>query len=475
MLRRWLDSPWPYFVGAGILLLLAIASQFEVQLPSRSQGSVEDIATLRDRDDTNVVFVLIDTLRSDRLGSYGYERPTSPTLDQLAKYGIRFQHVFAQSTWTKSSMASLWTSTLPANHGVLRFNQALPDEATLPAEVFREAGFRTAGIWRNGWVAPNFGFGQGFEVYLRPKAGRDRAQIQRASPSSHPLLGTDEDLVNSATAFLDNFGRERFFLYLHFMDAHQYLYDESSAQFGTSYSDAYDQAILWTDRLVGALIEKLEALDLMDKTVIVISSDHGEAFREHGSEGHAKNLYREVAQVPFIISLPFLLEPGIAVEESVANVDVWPTLLDLVGLPPLPGADGVSVLPLAMAAGGLGGGEGTEAFENRTIFGQLDRFWGNPKMPSYPIISVTEGDWRLVLHVNNPKGLELFDRVSDPGDTKNLLDDGAGAQEQAGRLQAKVDAYLANAKSPWGVAPGEVELDEMKLEQLRALGYVIQK
>ncbi len=205
MLRRWLDSPWPYFVGAGILLVLAIASQFEVRLPSRSQGSLEDVAALKDRDDVNVVFILIDTLRSDRLGAYGYERPTSPTMDQLAKYGIRFQHVLAQSTWTKTSMASLWTSTLPANHGVLRFNQALPEEATLPAEVFREAGFRTAGIWRNGWVAPNFGFGQGFEVYLRPKAGRERAQIQRANPSSHPLLGTDEDLVRSAEACLDNF------------------------------------------------------------------------------------------------------------------------------------------------------------------------------------------------------------------------------------------------------------------------------
>ncbi|MDH3211553.1 MAG: sulfatase [Myxococcales bacterium] len=475
MFRRWLESPWPYFVGAGILLVIAVASQFEVQLPSRSRESVEAIAALKERDDVNVVFVLIDTLRADRLGAYGYERPTSPTLDDLAKHGIRFGRVLSQSSWTKTSMASLWTGTLPANNGLLRYNHVVPEEATLPAEVFQAAGFRTAGIWRNGWVAPNFGFAQGFEVYMRPKAGRERAQIQRANPSSHPLLGSDEDLIQSAAAFLDNFGRERFFLYLHFMDAHQYLYDASSAQFGTSYSDVYDQSVLWTDRLLASLVEKLESLDLLDETVIAIASDHGEAFREHGREGHAKNLYIEVADVPFVISLPFLLDPGIVVEETVANVDIWPTLFDLVGLPPLPGADGVSVLPLVMAAGGLEGAEGAESLANRTIFAQLDRFWGNPKMPSYPIVSVTDDAWRLMLHVNNPKGLELFDRTADPEDASNLIAEGDGVPEPVARLKAKADEYLANAESPWGVAPPEVELDEMKLEQLRALGYVIKK
>jgi choline-sulfatase len=475
MLRRWLDSPWPYFIGAAILLAIAVVSQFEVRLPSRSEGSPEQINELKDRDDLNVVFVLIDTLRSDRLSAYGYERPTSPTLDQLAKYGILFRRVFSQSSWTKTSMASLWTATLPANNGILRYNHVLPEEATLPAEVFRDAGFRTAGIWRNGWVAPNFGFGQGFDVYLRPKAGRERAQIQRANPSSHPLLGTDEDLIKSATDFLDNFGRDRFFLYLHFMDAHQYLYDSSSAKFGTSYSDAYDQAILWTDRLVSVLIDKLERMGLMNKTVIAIASDHGEAFREHGREGHAKNLYREVAQVPLIISLPFYLDPGIVVEETVANVDIWPTLLDLVGLPPLPGADGASLLPLVLEAGGAGASERVQALEHRTIFGQLDRFWGTPRKPSYQIVSVTDGQWRLMMHVDNPKGLELFDSATDPGDAHNLLEDGAEAPEAATRLHEEADAYLANAASPWGKAPAEVELDEMRLEQLRALGYVIKK
>ena len=152
---------------------------------------------------------------------------------------------------------------------------------------------------------------------MRPKPGRERANVQRGNPSSHPLLGTDEDLIRSAEAFLEHNRDDRFFLYLHFMDAHQYLYDASSAKFGTSYSDSYDQAILWTDLLLGALVEQLDRLGLLDETVIAIASDHGEAFQEHGREGHAKNLYSEVTRVPFIISLPFLLDPGIEVEATI--------------------------------------------------------------------------------------------------------------------------------------------------------------
>ncbi|MGH7337529.1 MAG: sulfatase-like hydrolase/transferase, partial [Myxococcota bacterium] len=114
-----------------------------------------------------MLFVLIDTLRADRLRTYGYPRPTSPIFDVLAAAGVRFAHHTAQSSWTKCSMASLWTALHPARTGVTRFEHVLSPEARLPAEIFREAGFHTAGIWRNGWVEGYFGFDQGFEVYTR--------------------------------------------------------------------------------------------------------------------------------------------------------------------------------------------------------------------------------------------------------------------------------------------------------------------
>jgi len=466
MLRRLLDSPWPYFIGAGLLLIVAIASQFEIRVPSRPQGKPEDIATLRERDDLNVVFILIDTLRADRLGAYGYERPTSQTMDLLASRGVRFDHVLSQSSWTKSSMASLWTGTQPPNNGIVRYDHVLPDEAVLPAERFKQAGYRTAGIWRNGWVAPNFGFGQGFEFYLNPRPGAEREQMQSRRPGGRALAGSDEDLVVSALEFLDNFGRERFFLYLHFMDLHQYVYDEGAAHFGTSYSDVYDQAIHWIDRLIGHVLGRIDEMGRLENTVVLICSDHGEAFLEHGFEGHARDLYSEVVNVPVIIALPFLLEPGIVVEKRISNIDIWPTLLDLVGLEPLPNADGRSQVPLILRAAGVGPAQ--EAPPG-PAWAYLDRRWGSPK-DSEPSVSVTDGDLRLVWWVKRPKRTELYNLAEDPAELKNLYREDDPTSQ---RLAQMARDYYENGRSAWGVEPKQVELDELRLNQLRALGYVI--
>ena len=466
MLRRLLDSPWPYFIGAGLLLIAAIASQFEIHLPSRPEGRPADIATLRERDDLNVVFIMIDTMRADRLGAYGYERPTSHTMDTLASRGILFKNALSQSSWTKSSMASLWTGTLPTNNGIVRYDHVLPDAAVLPAELFKQAGYRTAGIWRNGWVAPNFGFGQGFDFYLNPKPGSERERMQSRKPGGRALKGTDEDLVVSALEFLNNFGREKFFLYLHFMDLHQYVYDESAARFGTSYSDVYDQALNWTDRLIGHILSKIDESGGLSNTVILIASDHGEAFLEHGSEGHARNLHSEVVNVPVIISLPFLLDPGIVVEERVSNIDVWPTLLDLVGLPPLVNTDGRSLVPLILSAAGAGPAD--DSFR-RPVLAHLDRRWGSTKM-SEPLVSVTDGDLRLMWWVKRPRRTQLFNLAEDPAELKNLFRED---DPESQRLLQMARQSYEGGHSPWGTEPEQVELDELRLNQLRALGYVI--
>ena len=470
MFRRILDSAWLYFALAGALVLLALLTQFEVRVPTREQASVSELTKLRDRDDINVIFLLIDTLRADRLGIYGYERPTSPLIDEIASHGVVFERVVSQSSWTKTSMASMWTATHPVRNGILRYNHVLPEEAVVPAELFREAGFRTVGLWRNGWVEPNFGFSQGFEVYVRPTPGAERARIHRQSPSTSPLTGTDEDMVMSAVDFLEQFRNERFFLYMHFMDIHQYVYDDYSAIFGTSYSDAYDQSIHWTDRLLGVLFEALRDQDLLKKTIVVIASDHGEAFLEHGSEGHARNLYREVSYVPLVMSLPFLLEEGVRVRGTVSNADIWPTLLDIVGLPPLPGADGVSLVPLIVEAGGEPAAEPTEPLL-RPVFSQLQKGWGRPKSEPQFLVAVTDGDRRYITRYGGEESEELFDHGSDPTEQRNLIEEDAADPAD---LRELADAYMESAgEPPWGTEAGEVELDEMRLNHLRALGYVI--
>ena len=321
MARSVFDSAWLYVSLACVLLVVGVYTQVDITLPKRPTGTVADLASLRERDDVNVIWVLIDTLRADRLSAYGYERATSPILDAIAKRGIRFANVESQSSWTKASMASLWTSMYPQRTGVHHFSHAIPEEAKLPAEILKEAGFRTAGIYRNGWVMPNFGFAQGFDLYIRPQPSRGSARVQRPSPSARSLKGTDLDATDSALEFIQSNQESRFFVYIHYMDVHQFLYDDQSTLFGTDLSDVYDNSIHWTDLNIGRLIKGVEDLDLADKTMIVFSADHGESFFEHGAEGHAKTLYHEVQNVPFIIHLPFRLETGLVVESTRHSVD----------------------------------------------------------------------------------------------------------------------------------------------------------
>ena len=462
--RRLLNSRWPYAAAAFAMVAVFIFSQVRIVSDPRPLGSVADIASLSQRSDLNVLFVLIDTLRADRLSGYGYERETSPNIDRLAASGVRFAHNLSQSSWTKSSMASLWTGLYPARTGVLRFAHAVPPQARMPAETLREAGFRTAALWRNGWVAPNFGFNQGFEFYTSPRPGPVPPKLRRENPSIQ-LPGTDLDIVRSADEFLLSYGKgERWLLYLHLMDAHQYVSDEESARFGTSYSDIYDNSIHWVDRNIGALLASLARHGLLERTLIVLASDHGEAFGEHGTEGHARNLYGEVTETPLILSFPFRLEPGLVVRSATENVDIWPTVLDLLDLPPLVRADGRSLVAEIEAAA-----RGADLVrEDDPRFAQLDRTWGRTRASPQPVVAVTEGRYRGIHYATEPEQFELYDLEQDPEEQSNAAPDHPAV---AARLRARVDAHLAEAEPPWEGGAPEVELDDLMLQQLRALGY----
>ncbi len=466
MLRRILDSPWTYFGLAAVLVLVAVASMFEIQVPSRPKGTVDDFLALQDRDDLNVVFIVIDTLRADHLGSYGYERGTSPNMDLLVSRGVRFANVEAQSSWTKTSMASLWTGVFPPRTGVTRFHHAIPDGARLPAEILLEAGFKTAGLWRNGWVAPNFGFGRGFESYYRAHDTQIARRELEAHRPGQAIGGTDEDLTQAAREYLRSYGHERFFLYVHYMDVHQFAYDQEAADlgFGTRHMDAYDAAIHWTDRNVAWVLAELEELDLFEKTLVVIASDHGEAFFEHDIEGHARDLYRETTEVPLLFIPPFILDEGIVVEPLVRNVDVWPTILDMLGLPPLAGADGQSLLPMIVAAG-----RGQEVVAPEPAIAFLDTHWGRTEEEPNPLISVRRGGKRLLLRPEKDH-TEAYDIDADPGEQENLAD-AEDAPAWVGTLSDEGRGWY-ELEPAWGAAP-EVVIDDMYKEQLKALGYVV--
>ncbi len=442
-----------------------VASVVRVSIPSRPVRDIEEIASLRDRG-VNVVFILVDMLRADRLSTYGYARHTSPNLDDLVSVGVRFAHVESQSSWTKCSMASLWTGVFPPRTGVVRFNHALPESVRMPAEIFREAGYATAGIWRNGWVAPNFGFSQGFDLYIKPvPRAEDPQNIRRETPGTRKLPGTDADVTQAALEFLATHPKDqKFLLYLHYMDVHQYTYDTEAAEqgFGSSLSDAYDASIHWVDRNVGTVVQELEERGLLKNTIVVLAADHGEAFREHHVEGHARNLYREVTEVPLLMLLPFRLKNGLVVEPLVRNVDIWPTILDLAGLSPLAGTDGVSLVPLMLAAAR------GEVPKSPPSVSYLDQTWGRTDHDPEPLIAMRDGDRRVIFQTKAPeKTLQVFDHASDPGEQRNLAKQ---APEWAAPMRSELEQELLRT-APWGQAD-KVEISEMYLQQLRALGYV---
>jgi arylsulfatase A-like enzyme len=396
--KRLLEQRWPWIVAAGAIVVAFVFSTFvEIQPPGdwdrRPRGSAEDIVGLRDRDDLNVLLIVVDTLRAERLGSYGYAHDTSPVLDRLAHSGVRFERHLAQSSWTKTSMASLWTGLYPQRTGITRYDDVMPEAARMPAEILREAGFETVGLFRNGWVAPTFGFDQGFEVYLRPRPAHLPPNVRRENPTITDRT-TDAGVIEAAGEFLRVSGGKRWFLYLHLMDLHEYIYDEESALFGSTNSGIYDNSIRWTDGTIEILLRILSDLGLREKTLIAIASDHGEAFLERGFEGHAREVYRESTEVPFVVSFPFRLDPGVVVKARTQNIDIWPTLLDMLGLAFPEEIDGRSRLPeiLANLSGaedveGMGAVDGTGAVDEvETAIAHLNLNWA--KRDTEPLFTI---------------------------------------------------------------------------------------
>ena len=434
------------------------------------EGNADDIEALSTRDDVNVLLILVDTLRADRLSAYGYERATSPVLANLSRMGVRFDRHLSQSSWTKASMASMWTSYIPPRTGVVEYDDVVPDAAPMPAEILSEHGFRTIGLYRNGWVEPKFGFGQGFEVYTKP-AG---TSVDPAAFRENPTLlhtGTDEDLVESALAFLRADGANRWFLYLHFMDVHEYTYDEQSAVFGGSYSDMYDNSVLRTDTTIDQLLGGMMDMGLFKNTLIVIASDHGEAFRERGIEGHARFVFKETTEVPLIVLFPFrLLEREAVVRARTRNVDIWPTIYELLGIDPpadLDAADGVSLVPEILAAA-RGGSSPPEVLE-RQGFAHLMHGWGRPDATD-STYALASRDHRFVSYLGEGGARieRLFDTGADPAELRSVV---AERPELAAEMRERADA-MAKIDPVWG-QPEEVLLKELELRQLRALGYVL--
>ncbi len=456
---------WIYALIALAGVALYLYSAIEIQpdpIRARPPGSVEDIVALPDRTDMNILFLLIDTLRANRMSAYGYERDTTPFFEKLAQTGIRFDRHTAQSSWTKTSMASLWSGLSALRAGVTKFDHTLSDAIRMPAEILSEAGFKTVGVYRNGWVEGYFGFDQGFEKYYQPMGSVLDPRVQQMRPNASSR-GTDENVIADAVEFLRIHGHtSRWFLYLHLMDLHEYTYDAESAIFGNSMADLYDNSLRRTDWVISNLYDHLAVSGLLDKTMLVVLADHGEAFGERGFEGHARSVFPETTETPLIISLPFSLTPGVVVTDRTNNIDVWPTLLDLIGLPDQGEVDGRSRRDEILAAAR---GELSPSREGEYSIAFLDENWGKPRSKRRAAISVLDGEYRYVAGTNVAgRDFEVL-LSSEDGEHANQIE----AQPEIGeRLRAEAERYL---ESTAAFDAEIIELDGMQLDQLRALGY----
>ena len=412
----------------------------------------------------NLVLIIVDTLRADFTTPYGFAQDTSPELAAWAQRGVLFERVLSQSSWTKMSVASLMTSLWPRSHGIREAQDGLAENAVTLAEVLRDAGYGTYGVQTNGWLHQSFGFHQGFDRYMFPKAG------------GHPRLGQPslwphaDRVVEEAVRLIDAHDRERpFFLYLHFMDVHEYAAPPSFKRFGTDSRGAYLAAIRWVDDAVERVREKLEAGGHLDRTVMLFGSDHGETFGEHGVHGHARNVLTPVVWVPLVVRLPFVVEPPVRVASQVRNVDVAPTLLALAGVEVPADFEGRSLVPL---------------FTGTSEPGDLPNYagLGVPLFPDASVQSaVSDGSWTYARNATPPEddpgayegkaiapGAEyLYDRRVDPGENVNLMRREAAEAE---RMRALLEAHLAEQGD--GVVERGVRIDPGIADRLRAMGYL---
>ncbi|HXI01636.1 MAG TPA: sulfatase, partial [Candidatus Saccharimonadales bacterium] len=446
----------------------------------------------------NVLVLVADTLRADHVGCYGARRTRTPNIDALAKRGTRVGGVSAVSAWTAPNTASILTGLYPDRHGLLSYHDRLDPEAVSFAQIFKRAGYDTAGFSANPILSPRIGFGAGFDVWQEDLIDAGMRRHPRSPlAATLRLLGwlppperfpRADEMVDRALEWLDRPHDAPFLLYLQFMDAHD-PYDPPPP-FDTMYGagtgfrmklgtlsdvmaarlpagprelrtmeDLYDGAVSFMDDRIGHLLKEMARRRLLDDTLVVFTSDHGEEFLDHGDLEHTRTLYQEIVHTPLIFAGPGVLKGG-AIEGSVPAVDIAPTLIDGAGLGTGGAFDGTSLWP---ALTGAAPAQPAESFMSLLYFGY--------RSPYHALVSIRSGDLKLLgtRRSSADRGAwlwQLFDIAADPGETRDLS---AGRDSDLATLRSRVEA--------WQKRPGAVERKPKKEDseierRLRTLGYV---
>ncbi len=404
----------------------------------------------------NVVLITLDTTRADALGSYGQRRPITPNLDRLAAEGTQFLQCVSSAPSTLSSHSTLFTGRYPFVHGA-RSNAGyvLADENTTLAEVLSAHGYRTSAEVAAPVIGRHTQLGQGFDHYHDLESQDiQRKTIHVQDGEEQRAIEVEEreadDITRFGLRFIKENRSEKFFLWLHYFDAHQ-PYSPPGRFYETSSESPYHGEIQYIDEQIDRVLKQIEGLGLRERTLVVVTADHGEALGEHGEKTHVYFVYDSTIRVPLLF-WGATVPRGLQVESLVRTVDVAPTILDMLKLPPLEGVQGTSLYPLmkgeSLDLGLVGYGE---SIEPHIVFGaSVLRF-------------VRKGQWKYI-HKVKP---ELFDLTGDPGELKNLS---SAHPEIVERLRAELTALIEEA--PEQASGARIVIDPTTAAQLEALGYM---
>jgi arylsulfatase A-like enzyme len=451
-----------------------------------------------------VILYIGDTLRRDHLSMYGYERDTSPMLQNIADGGVVFADNIAQGSWTKVSVPSILTSLYPTSHGIIDQPDRLPSSVTTLSEAFRDAGYAT-------WQSSSVPFtGRLTNLHQGVDVLHERGSIGELD---HSPAKTSRTFVDRLLEWASTHADVPFFALMHTFDPHspfepyapydvmwstedgkaefergqelwQGFFDDLPTQaqidstdidqdlFIRHEKDWYDGSIRAMDQEIARMFEGLEELGIgADEILFIFMSDHGEEFLEHGHHFHGNNAYGEMMNVPLIMRWSGVLPAGLRIERTTESVDLYPTILELAGLRPVEQAQGQSLIPLMLDPDAESGFGATRraAFSERV------------KPPSitamglaYDQYAIILDGWKLVRNENQPDDIpeyELYNHLEDP---INMHDVAADHPEIVERLKAELDTwrqYAIDLKPPpdsettQGLSPEEIA-------RLRSLGYI---
>jgi len=422
------------------------------------------------------VLISVDCLRADHLGAYGYARKTSPRIDQFASQGVVFETAVSSSSYTHPTHMSMLTGLPPSVHGATRWRRLARAVPYIPELLSRE-GYRVDAVVSGAYLSQNFGFERGFHTYR---------YIQ--DPGAERLVDEAIDLLRRGEG-------QSHFLFLHMFDPHwKYLPPaEFRIRFGQRPGDIsdllskvpqsdppesrkeiedminlYDGEIAYLDQEVGRLFDELKAMGLYDRSLIIVTADHGEAFFEHGYWEHSQTLYEEMVRIPLIVKWPED-SPVATIDSLVSQTDIFPTVLDVAGVDrPSPWA-----IPLRRYLDGTSPSLDSRKVVMEVTWDPLDTRRASMKIAlrgqDLKYIATLHAPTVDDLYVAEIRDEELYDLRSDPGEKENII----AESSQSLIYRDELRAYLAEARRVRSERRGEkVILDDAVRERLKALGYL---